>query len=48
MNENANDTSNPTPFYKRVATDDGVQRATAGVVVALIVAGTKELLFGNK
>lgn len=50
MNENQNDilNPNPSPLYKRVATDDGVQRAAAGVVVALIVAGTKELLFSGK
>jgi len=34
-------------FIKSVVTDDGVQRAAAGVVVALIVAGAKELIFGS-
>ncbi len=35
-------------FFKSVVTDDGVQRAAAGVVVAVIVAGAKELIFGGK
>ncbi|HJK94870.1 MAG TPA: hypothetical protein RMH85_19850 [Polyangiaceae bacterium LLY-WYZ-15_(1-7)] len=48
MNENQTDNPYGDPFYKRVAKDDGVQRAAAGVVVAVIVAGAKELLFGSK
>lgn len=48
MNETENDIVNDDPFYKRLTKDDGVQRAAAGVVVALIVAGAKELLFGSK
>lgn len=48
MNETENDIVNDDPFYKRLGKDEGVQRAAAGVVVALIVAGAKELLFGSK
>lgn len=49
MSQTNNDAiTNPEPgFFKTVATDDGVQRAAAGVVVALIVAGAKELIFGT-
>lgn len=45
MNENEN--ADPS-FFKSVVTDDGVQRAAAGIVVAIIVAGTKTLIFGDK
>ena len=48
MNENEIDTVHQDAFYKRVAKDDGVQRAAAGVVVALVVAVAKEALFGSK
>lgn len=34
-------------FFKSMVGDDGVQRAAAGVVVALVVAGAKELIFGG-
>ena len=34
-------------FIRGLAKDDGVQRAAAGVVVAVIVAGVKRAIFGN-
>ena len=45
MNDNTDSTENP--FYKRVAKDDGVQRAAASVCVALVVAVAKEALFSR-
>ena len=49
MNENTNTAAEEEPgFFGRLVQDDGVQRATAGIVVAVIVAGTKEMLFGRK
>jgi len=51
MNENENTNLNPNTeepgFFKSVVGDAGVQRAAAGVVVALIVAGAKELIFSS-
>lgn len=46
MNENDQQQSEPG-FFRTVATDDGVQRALAGVVVAAVVAGAKYLIFGG-
>jgi hypothetical protein len=43
MNEN-NKTEEPG-FIASIVKDDGVQRAAAGVVVAIIVAGVKKALF---
>lgn len=50
MNENENNTpeSGEPGFFKSVVGDDGVQRAAAGVVVAVIVAGVKQAIFGGK
>jgi hypothetical protein len=49
MNENENTTEAQQPgFFKSVVGDDGVQRAAAGVIVAVIVAGAKELIFGGR
>ena len=48
MNEN-NDIQTidaPGPL-RTIVTDDGVQRAAAGVVVALVVASAKYLIFGR-
>lgn len=43
MNENTN---NEHPgFFTSLVKDDGVQRAAAGVVVAIIVAGVKKAIF---
>jgi len=42
-----NDTNADPGFFMSVVGDDGVQRAAAGVVVALIVAGAKGLIFGS-
>lgn len=47
MNENDTNESE-AGFFRTVATDDGVQRAVAGVVVAAVVAGAKYMLFGSK
>lgn len=45
MNEN----NNTEPgFVRRMIKDDGVQRAAAGIVVAIVVATAKDLLFGKK
>ncbi len=45
MNENE---SNEEPgAFRAIFTDDGVQRAAAGVVVALVVSGAKYLIFGS-
>tara|TARA_B100001750_G_scaffold246366_1_gene268437 strand:- start:4157 stop:4303 length:147 start_codon:yes stop_codon:yes gene_type:complete len=48
MNENTNTANEEPGFFGKLVQDDGVQRATAGIVVAIIVAGTKEMLFGRK
>jgi len=45
MSENENE--NTEGFFTTVMKDDGVHRAAAGVVVALVVAGAKHLLFGR-
>lgn len=37
--------ANSPGFFRSVASDDGLQRALAGVVVAAVVAGTKHLIF---
>jgi len=44
---NENNLEQPPTFIKRVATDDGVQRAAAGVLVAFIVAVAKEAIFAK-
>ena len=46
MNENETPEVEPSVF-RSIITDDGVQRAAAGVVVALVVSGAKYLIFGN-
>ena len=51
MNETENEekTDDGEPgFLKAVASDDHFQRACAGVVVTLLVAGAKALIFGGK
>ncbi len=48
VNENTNTANEEPGFFGKLVQDDGVQRATAGIVVAIIVAGTKEMLFGRK
>jgi hypothetical protein len=48
MNENQNAPSSSSPgFFDSVLSDDGVHRAAAGVVVAIVVAGAKYALFGK-
>jgi hypothetical protein len=44
MNENTN---TETGFFDTIIKDDGVHRAAAGVVVAVVVAGAKYALFGK-
>jgi hypothetical protein len=44
MNENED---KPSGFFASVAKDEGVHRAVAGVVVALVIAGTKRALFSS-
>lgn len=44
-NEIAPSSSN---FFSGLVKDDGVQRAAAGVVVAVVVAVAKGLIFGAK
>lgn len=44
MNENTN---TETGFFDTILKDDGVHRAAAGVVVAVVVAGAKYALFGK-
>ncbi len=46
MNENTN-TNTETGFFDTIIKDDGVHRAAAGVVVAVVVAGAKYALFGK-
>ena len=46
MNENAIQPADGGTF-KRVISDDGVQRAAAGVVVAVVVSVAKNLIFGR-
>ena len=49
MNENENTNTNESKepgFFAGIAGDDGVQRAVAGVAVAVIVAGVKRAIFG--
>jgi hypothetical protein len=41
MNESTNDKH----FIKDIASDEGVQRAAAGVVVAVVVAAAKNMMF---
>ena len=38
------DTENNT-FFRGLVRDDGVQRALAGIVVAVVVAGVKKVIF---
>ncbi len=45
-NPDSNDGTPKEPFYKDLVRDEGVQRAGAGVVIALIVAAARRLLFG--
>ncbi len=54
MNENDTPSSispDPAPTQpgalRTIVTDDGVQRALAGVAVALVVSGAKFLIFGR-
>lgn len=43
MNENEN--TNDDGLFQRLIGDEGVQRAVAGVAVAVIVAGVKRVVF---
>lgn len=43
---NENDKNNHPGFFDTIAHDDGVQRAIAGVAVAIVVASVKHLVFG--
>jgi hypothetical protein len=47
MNENQTDTSDGDGFVTSMLKDEGVQRAAAGVVVAIIIAGVKKALFAS-
>lgn len=47
MNENETEKDNEPGFFGSVARDEGVHRAVAGVVVALVIAGTKRALFSS-
>jgi len=49
MNENDNSSIvNDEPgAFRTIITDDGVQRAAAGVVVAIVVSTAKHLIFGR-
>jgi hypothetical protein len=45
---NANEsTENNSNFFTDLVKDDGVQRAAAGVVVAVVVAVAKNVVFGK-
>lgn len=44
MNENSN---NEPSFFDSILKDDGVHRAAAGVVVAVVVASAKYAIFGR-
>lgn len=44
---NENEKSNEPGFFDTILKDDGVHRAAAGVVVAVVVAGAKYALFGK-
>lgn len=46
MNDTENKSSEPS-FFTSIAKDEGVQRAAAGVVIAVIVAGVKKALFAS-
>lgn len=43
---NSNETSQPG-FFENLVRDDGVQRAAAGVVVAVVVAVAKNIIFSK-
>jgi hypothetical protein len=47
INMNENEKSNEPGFFDTILKDDGVHRAAAGVVVAVVVAGAKYALFGK-
>jgi len=44
---NENNTPEEKGFLGSIVKDDGVQRAAAGVVVAIVVAGVKRALFSG-
>lgn len=44
---NENDSINNDGFFRGIVRDDGVQRAVAGVAVAVVVAGVKRAVFGT-
>lgn len=46
MNEN-NNQPDEYGYFRRMAGDEGVQRGVAAVVVAVIVASAKDLIFGK-
>ena len=43
---NENQTDNQPGFFDTITHDEGVQRAIAGVAVAIVVASVKHLVFG--
>jgi hypothetical protein len=45
MNENSNNQG--SSFFTDLIKDDGIQRAAAGVVVAVVVAVAKNVIFGK-
>lgn len=47
MNETENTIEDKPGAFRSIITDEGVQRAAAGVVVALVVSGAKYLIFGS-
>ena len=47
MNENEIQTPPEPGAFRSIITDDGVQRAAAGIVVALVVSAAKHLIFGG-
>lgn len=47
MNENEAQTDEQPGAFRSIVTDDGEQRAAAGIVVALVVSAAKHLIFGS-
>ncbi len=47
MNENDSTNADSPGFFGSILSDDGVHRAAAGVVVAIVVAGAKHMLFSK-
>lgn len=49
MNENEHSIQTPEQpgTFRAIVTDDGVQRAAAGMVVAIVVSTAKHLIFGS-